>query len=217
MSKEHHSDNIIGGSNNDAVNPNFAKDLKESGWKLVCDEDRVRRSIIRISHEILERNSGISNLAIVGIRTRGELLANRICKYIESFEGVAPAQGVVDITLYRDDLRNSSDTPKLLETDLPFNVDNHRIVLIDDVLFTGRTVRAALDAIVDFGRPKKVQLAVLCDRGHREVPIEARYVGKQIVTSRKESVRVCMSERDGADGVFVGRFDVKKSKNKASK
>lgn len=206
MSKEQ------GTGNKDSENPNFAKNLRKAGWNLVCDEDRIRRSIIRISHEILERNSGIKKLAIVGIRTRGEILANRISRYIESVEGVAPEQGVVDITLYRDDLRDTADHPQLLETNLPFDVDAHRIVLIDDVLFTGRTVRAALDAIIDFGRPKKVQLAVLCDRGHRELPIEARYVGKVIVTTRKQSVRVCMQERDGEDGVFVGNFDMRKGK-----
>lgn len=184
-------------------NPDFAKELRESGWKLICDADRVKRSVARIAHEIVERNGSASNLAIVGIRTRGEILAKRICKHIVENEGIAPSEGVVDITLYRDDFVREDELPKLLDTKLPFDVQSHRIVLIDDVLFTGRTVRSALDAIVDFGRPKSVQLAVLCDRGHREYPIEARYVGKKIFTMKKQNVRVCLSERDGEDAIFA--------------
>jgi len=184
-------------------NPNFAKELRESGWKMICDAERVKRSVARISHEIVERNGGVSNLAIVGIRTRGEILAKRICQHISKNEGKSPSEGIVDITLYRDDFEREDELPKLLDTKLPFDVQSHRIVLVDDVLFTGRTVRAALDAIVDFGRPKSVQLAVLCDRGHREYPIEARYTGKKIFTLRNQNVRVCLSERDGEDAVFV--------------
>lgn len=188
---------------NQSSNPNFANELREAGWKMICDAERVKRSVARISHEIVERNGGASSLAIVGIRTRGEILAKRICQHIKENEGMAPSEGVVDITLYRDDFAREDQLPKLLDTKLPFDVHNHRIVLIDDVLFTGRTVRSALDAIVDFGRPKSVQLAVLCDRGHREYPIEARYVGKKIFTMKNQNVRFCLSERDGEDAVFA--------------
>ena len=196
-------------SNSKQENPEFASQLRSAGWKMICDAERVRRSVSRISHEIVERNGGASNLAIVGIRTRGELLAKRICENIKANEGIEPSEGVVDITLYRDDFRTEEELPKLLDTKLPFDVQSHRIVLVDDVLFTGRTVRAALDAIVDFGRPKSVQLAVVCDRGHREYPIEARYVGKEIFTMRNQNTKVCLSERDGEDAIFVSSLKKK--------
>jgi pyrimidine operon attenuation protein/uracil phosphoribosyltransferase len=194
-------------------NPNRAKELIDAGWNLVCNENQIKRSVVRISHEILERNAGVTNIAIVGIRTRGEILSRRIVNYIESVEKKRPPLGVVDITLYRDDFGSIGDTPELLETQLPFNVDKFHIVLVDDVLFTGRTIRAALDAIIDFGRPRSVQLAVLCDRGHRELPIRADYVGKNLPTSRSDNVRVCMKEKDGQDAVFVGNFPKKKHAN----
>ncbi|MCB0324197.1 MAG: bifunctional pyr operon transcriptional regulator/uracil phosphoribosyltransferase PyrR [Bdellovibrionales bacterium] len=174
-----------------------------SDWTKVLDADQIRRSVTRIAHEILEKNRGAKSLAIVGIRTRGDYLARRICRQIEEIDGQKVPMGVVDITLYRDDIAQSDEQPLVRGTDLPFNVDRHAIVLVDDVLFTGRTVRAALDAIIDFGRPLSVQLAVLCDRGHRELPIRADYVGKSIPTSRKELVEVCLEERDGEDGVYV--------------
>ena len=167
------------------------------------DADQVRRSITRIAHEILERNRGAQNLAIVGIRTRGEHLARRIQAKIEEIEKKPIPLGVVDITLYRDDLSNVAEQPLVRGTELPFDVGKQTIVLVDDVLYTGRTVRAGLDAIIDFGRPRAVQLAVLCDRGHRELPIRADYVGKSIPTARSQVVQVVLSECDGEDGVFV--------------
>lgn len=175
----------------------------KSDWKPVLDAGQIRRSVIRIAHEILEHNGGASRLAIVGIRTRGDYLAKRIAQQVGEIEGVEVPLGVVDIALYRDDLMHSEEQPLVRGTDLPFNVDRFDIVLVDDVLFTGRTVRAALDAIIDFGRPRSVQLAVLCDRGHRELPIRADYVGKSLPTSRSEVVEVCLEERDGEDAVYV--------------
>jgi len=182
----------------------------EEGWSSVMDADQVRRSITRIAHEILERNRGAQNLAIVGIRTRGEHLARRIQAKIEEIEKKPIPLGVVDITLYRDDLSNIAEQPLVRGTDLPFDVGKQTIVLVDDVLYTGRTVRAGLDAIIDFGRPRAVQLAVLCDRGHRELPIRADYVGKSLPTARGQVVQVVLSECDGEDGVFIR--DAKKRK-----
>ncbi len=169
----------------------------------VMDADQIRRSIMRIAHEILERNRGAKDLAIVGIRTRGEHLANRILAKIEEIEQLKVPLGVVDITLYRDDLSHISDQPLVRGTSFPFDIDRVNVVLVDDVLFTGRTVRAALDAIVDFGRPRTVQLAVLCDRGHRELPIKADYVGKSLATARNELVDVQLVESDGEDAVYL--------------
>lgn len=173
------------------------------GWVQVMDAEQVRRSVTRISHEILERNRGASKIAVVGIRTRGEYLASRIVQQILEIENQTIPMGVVDITLYRDDISHSAEQPLVRGTSLPFNVDKVSVVLIDDVLFTGRTVRAALDAIIDFGRPHSVQLAVLCDRGHRELPIRADYVGKSISTAKHEVVEVMLRERDGVDAVYV--------------
>jgi pyrimidine operon attenuation protein/uracil phosphoribosyltransferase len=179
------------------------------GWTIVLDEDQIRRSVTRIAHEILEKNKGAERLAVVGIRTRGEFLAKRIVAQIAEIEGREVPLGVVDITLYRDDISQSAEQPIVRGTDLPFDVDAVAIVLVDDVLFTGRTVRAALDAIIDFGRPRSVQLAVLCDRGHRELPIRADYIGKSIPTARTELVEVCLNERDGKDAVYL--YDPKKT------
>lgn len=179
-------------------------------WTQVMDPEQVRRSITRIAHEILERNKGAESLALVGIRTRGEHLASRIQAQIEQIEQRKVPLGVVDITLYRDDLSSIAEQPLVRGTSLPFNVDRVTVVLIDDVLFTGRTVRAALDAIIDFGRPIAVQLAVLVDRGHRELPIRADYVGKNIPTARYESVEVVLDEADGEDGVYV--YDARKKR-----
>ena len=181
----------------------MAKDPKLPNWSQVLDADQIRRSVTRIAHEILEKNGGASHIAVVGIRTRGEFLAQRIVSQVQGIESREIPMGVVDITLYRDDISNSAEQPLVRGTDLPFNVDKVSIVLVDDVLFTGRTVRAALDAIVDFGRPRSVQLAVLCDRGHRELPIRADYVGKSIPTARHEIVQVHMTERDEEDAVYV--------------
>ena len=173
------------------------------GWNKILDETQIHRSIMRISHEILEKNGGADNIAVVGIRTRGEPLSKRIVSKLTDIEGAEIPIGVVDITLYRDDLTNSAEQPLVRGTTLPFNVDKKNIILVDDVLFTGRTIRAALDAIIDFGRPRSVQLAVLVDRGHRELPIRPDYVGKSIPTSRAELVEVCLTEVDEEDAVYV--------------
>jgi len=172
-------------------------------WVQVMDSEQVRRSITRIAHEILERNRGAGKIAVVGIRTRGEFLAQRIAKQIQEIEGQSIPMGVVDITLYRDDIAHSAEQPLVRGTDLPFNIDKVVVILVDDVLYTGRTVRAALDAIIDFGRPLSVQLAALCDRGHRELPIRADYVGKSLPTAKNELVEVCLVERDGFDAVYI--------------
>jgi len=164
----------------------------------------IQRALTRIAHEILERNKGTDELALVGIRSRGVFLAERIRKKVQEIEGGAPAPfGVVDITLYRDDLDRGVQNPVVKGTDIPFPVDGRKILLVDDVLFTGRTVRAAMDALVDFGRPQSIQLAVLVDRGHRELPIRADYVGKNLPTSRREQVHVRLSEADGLDEVVI--------------
>ncbi len=171
-------------------------------WTQLMDAEQVRRSVVRIAHEILERNRGPQKVALVGIRTRGEFLAQRIAKQIREIEGCDVPMGVVDITLYRDDIAHSAEQPLVRGTSLPFDLDRVVVVLVDDVLYTGRTVRAALDAIIDFGRPVAVQLAALIDRGHRELPIRADYVGKSIATSKAEIVEVCLVERDGFDAVY---------------
>lgn len=187
----------------------------DKGWSRVLDAEQIRRTVTRISHEILEKNKGPTDLAIVGIRTRGEFLAQRLISQISEIEGREVPLGVVDITLYRDDISQSAEQPIVRGTDLPFNVDRVAIVLVDDVLYTGRTVRAALDAIIDFGRPHSVQLAVLVDRGHRELPIRADYVGKSIPTARNELVEVCLSERDDEDAVYL--YDPKRDNGSSAK
>jgi pyrimidine operon attenuation protein/uracil phosphoribosyltransferase len=169
----------------------------------VMDADDIRRAITRIAHEILERNSGTDNLAIIGIQTRGAHLARRVAEAIRSIEGTGVPVGVLDITLYRDDLQTIAEQPVVSESDIPFDVQGRTIVLVDDVLYTGRTVRAALDEIIDFGRPKAVHLAVIVDRGHRELPIRADYVGKNVPTSGAEIVSVLMIEKDGSDEVLI--------------
>lgn len=183
--------------------PNNAKTVDKSAWKKVLDADQIRRAVVRISHEILERNRGPKNVAVVGIRTRGEFLAQRIRQQILDLEGIEIPFGIVDITLYRDDLTHNAEQPLVRGTELEFNIDKYNIILVDDVLFTGRTIRAALDAMVDFGRPISVQLAVLVDRGHRELPIRADYVGKNLSTPRSELVEVCLGEKDGEDSVYI--------------
>ena len=162
----------------------------------IMDQDQVRRAISRIAHEILEKNKGTQDLAIIGIRTRGAILAERLNAAIKQIEGNAVAVGVLDITLYRDDLTLVNAAPVVHETLIDFDLDKKSIVLVDDVLFTGRTIRAALNAIHDFGRPANIQLAVLIDRGHRELPIRADYVGKNIPTSLNENVKVILAESD---------------------
>ena len=167
----------------------------------LMDAEAMRRSLTRIAHEILERNRGTANLALVGIRERGATLAERLVKEIEGISGASVPLGILDITLYRDDLTAIAAQPVVHKTEIPFDVNGKRVVLIDDVLYTGRTVRAALDELIDFGRPEVIQLAVLIDRGHRELPIRADYVGKNVPTAQSESVEVRLTEDDGEEGV----------------
>lgn len=170
----------------------------------VMDQTAISRSLNRIAHEILEHNKGTERLAFIGIRSRGIPLANRLSKKIAQIEGEAIPVGELDITSYRDDLGESAHA-QFSENKLPFDVTNKKIILVDDVLFTGRTIRAALDAVMDLGRPENIQLAVLVDRGHRELPIKADYIGKNIPTSHLEGIRVCVSEIDGLDEVVILR------------
>ena len=171
----------------------------------VMDADRMSRALTRIAHEILERNRGTSELALVGIRRRGVPLARRIASALRDINGDDVPTGALDITLYRDDLMRQpvGPQPVLRRTEIPFSIDDRRILLVDDVLYTGRTIRAALDALIDFGRPRAIQLIVLIDRGHRELPIKADYVGKNIPTSPAESVQVRLIEIDGVDEVVL--------------
>jgi pyrimidine operon attenuation protein/uracil phosphoribosyltransferase len=178
--------------------------VSENGSRLVMDPVAIQRALVRIAHEILERNKGLADLALVGIRSRGIHIAKRIQRAIAEIEGSANIPfGVVDITLYRDDLDRGLQNPVVQGTDIPFPVGGKRILLVDDVLFTGRTIRAAMDALVDFGRPQSIQLAVLVDRGHRELPIRADYVGKNLPTSLREQVQVRLAEADGVDEVVI--------------
>jgi pyrimidine operon attenuation protein/uracil phosphoribosyltransferase len=178
--------------------------VSDNGSRLVMDQVAIQRALVRIAHEILERNKGTADLALVGIRSRGIHIARRIQRALGDIEGNAAIPcGVVDITLYRDDLDRGLQNPVVQGTDIPFPVGGKRILLVDDVLFTGRTIRAAMDALVDFGRPQSIQLAVLVDRGHRELPIRADYVGKNLPTSRREQVQVRLAEADGVDEVVI--------------
>ena len=172
---------------------------------VVMDADRMSRSLTRIAHEIVERNRGIDDLALVGIRERGVPLARRIAVELNRISNSDVPTGALDITLYRDDLMRQAVGPQPLvrSTDIPFDIDNRVILLVDDVLYTGRTIRAALDALIDFGRPRAIQLVVLIDRGHRELPVKADYVGKNVPTSRRESIQVRLQEVDGHDEVVI--------------
>lgn len=181
---------------------------KDEGMELktkatIIDESGLERTLTRLAHEIVERNSGASNLAIIGIRTRGATLAERIVRKIENIENKAVPFGVLDITLYRDDFRMRLKQPSVRATEIRFSIDEMNVILVDDVLYTGRTSRAALDALMDIGRPSSVQLAVLVDRGHRELPIQPDYVGKAIPTSIGEEVRVQLKEDDEKDCVLL--------------
>jgi pyrimidine operon attenuation protein/uracil phosphoribosyltransferase len=169
----------------------------------LMDEAEVRRSVTRIAHEILERNKGAGSLALVGIAARGDDLARRLAGEIERIEGATVPVGVLDITFYRDDIGYRAEAPEVHETRVDFDITGRTVILVDDVLFTGRTIRAALDALVDFGRPTAIQLAVLVDRGHRELPIRADFVGKNVPTKRDDDVRVAVRELDGEDAVEV--------------
>jgi pyrimidine operon attenuation protein / uracil phosphoribosyltransferase len=172
---------------------------------VVMDADRISRALVRIAHEIVERNRGVEQVAVVGVRSRGVPLARRIARSLKDITGDVVPTGALDITLYRDDLMRQAVGPQPIvrRTEIPFSIDDRTIILVDDVLYTGRTTRAGLDALIDFGRPKQIQLVVLVDRGHRELPIRADYVGKNIPTSREQSVQVRLQEIDGADEVTV--------------
>jgi pyrimidine operon attenuation protein / uracil phosphoribosyltransferase len=167
------------------------------------DEAEIRRALTRIAHEILERNKGAAQVALVGIAARGDDLARRLATEIRRIEGADVPVGVLDITFYRDDIGLRAEAPEVHETRIGFDITGRTVVLVDDVLYTGRTIRSAMDALVDFGRPRAVQLAVLVDRGHRELPIRADYVGKNVPTRTDEQVRVALREVDGADEVVV--------------
>jgi pyrimidine operon attenuation protein/uracil phosphoribosyltransferase len=171
----------------------------------VMDADRMSRALTRMAHEILERNRGLDEIALVGIRTRGVPIARRIAKSLHEINGDDVPTGALDITLYRDDLMRHpvGPQPVVRRTEIPFSIDDRKILLVDDVLYTGRTIRAALDALIDFGRPRAIQLVVLVDRGHRELPIKADYVGKNLPTSSKQSVQVRLQEIDGTDEVTI--------------
>ena len=185
--------------------------MSDNGSRLVMDQLAIQRALVRIAHEILERNKGTADLALVGIRSRGIHIARRIQRAMAEIEGSGAgiAFGVVDITLYRDDLDRGLQNPVVQGTDIPFPVGGKRILLVDDVLFTGRTIRAAMDALVDFGRPQSIQLAVLVDRGHRELPIRADFVGKNVPTKEGDDVRVRLAEVDGRDEVELVTTEVK--------
>jgi pyrimidine operon attenuation protein/uracil phosphoribosyltransferase len=172
---------------------------------VVMDADRIGRTLTRIAHEIVERNKGVADLALVGVRTRGVPIAKRLARAIRDITGDEVPTGALDITLYRDDLMRHAVGPQPLvrRTEIPFSIDDRRILLVDDVLYTGRTIRAALDALIDFGRPRSIQLVVLVDRGHRELPIKADYVGKNLPTSLKQSVQVRLQEIDGTDEIVI--------------
>ena len=170
---------------------------------VLMDGEAIRRSLVRISHEIVEKNKGVENIVLVGIRTRGVPIAERLADAIEKIEGERPPVGVLDITLYRDDLSTLDYQPVVRTTELPVDISGKIVVLVDDVLYTGRTIRAALDAVIDMGRPTTIQLAVLIDRGHRELPIRADFVGKNVPTSYHEVVSVQLESVDGAEKVVI--------------
>lgn len=171
--------------------------------KLVMDAGDIARALTRIAHEILERNKGVKDLALVGIRTGGVHLAHRLARRILDIEGTQVPIGELDITLYRDDLGLRKDQPVVKRTSVPFDISDLRVVLVDDVLFTGRTIRAAMDGLIDLGRPEEIQLAVLVDRGHRQLPIKATYIGKNIPTSREEQIEVHLEEEGEDDRVVI--------------
>lgn len=170
---------------------------------VIMDKMAMKRALTRIAHEIIERNKGVEKVALVGIRRRGGPLAHRLADLIEEIEGIRVPVGILDITLYRDDLTTLSAQPQVHRTEVDFKISNLAIVLVDDVLYTGRTVRAAMDALIDLGRPKCIELAVLVDRGHRELPIKADFVGKNVPTGKQEIISVLVEELDGRDTVII--------------
>jgi pyrimidine operon attenuation protein/uracil phosphoribosyltransferase len=176
---------------------------------ILMDSERIGRSLTRIAHEIVERNRGVGALALVGVRTRGVPIARRLAATLRDITGADVPTGALDITLYRDDLMKTAVGPQPIvrRTEIPFSIDGRHIILVDDVLYTGRTIRAALDALIDFGRPSTIQLVVLVDRGHRELPIKADYVGKNVPTSRRETIHVRLAEIDGRDEVTLDQVE----------
>jgi pyrimidine operon attenuation protein/uracil phosphoribosyltransferase len=169
----------------------------------LLDAEDIRRALTRIAHEVIERDKGAADVVLVGIANRGDHLARRLATEIQRIEGTEVRVGVLDITFYRDDIGLKTEAPEVHETRIPFDISGTTVVLVDDVLFTGRTIRAAMDALMDFGRPRRIQLAVLVDRGHRELPIRADFVGKNVPTRRADDVRVLVTELDGDDAVVV--------------
>lgn len=183
----------------------------------LSDGEGMRRTLTRLAHEMIERNRGLKNLALVGMQTRGVFIADRLKKIIQEIEGGDVPSGVLDVTLYRDDFRLKFKQPQVQVTQISFDVDEKNIILVDDVIYTGRTVRAALDALMDLGRPARIQLGVLVDRGHRELPIKPDFVGKNVPTSIGEEVRVRMLECDGEDAILlVEREDLREEESDAS-
>jgi pyrimidine operon attenuation protein / uracil phosphoribosyltransferase len=178
----------------------------------VMDKEGIKRILRRVSHEIVEKNQGVDNLAVIGIKSRGAFLAERIAENLEKIEGKKVPVGAIDITLYRDDLTEVAEQPVVHSTEVGFDITGMKIVLVDDVLFTGRTVRCALDELIDFGRPGNIQLAVLIDRGHRELPIRPDYVGKNLPTGREESIEVRIDEIDGEEEVVLIKNSGEKKK-----
>ncbi|WP_425277858.1 bifunctional pyr operon transcriptional regulator/uracil phosphoribosyltransferase PyrR [Enterococcus faecalis] len=172
--------------------------------KEVVDAVTMKRALTRISYEIIERNKGIQDIVLVGIKTRGIYIAQRLAKRLKQLEDIDVPVGELDITLYRDDVKDMEE-PELHSSDVPVSIEGKEVILVDDVLYTGRTIRAAMDAVMDLGRPRKISLAVLVDRGHRELPIRADYVGKNIPTSKTEEIIVEMEERDGADRIMISK------------
>ncbi|MBO0461735.1 MULTISPECIES: bifunctional pyr operon transcriptional regulator/uracil phosphoribosyltransferase PyrR [Enterococcus] len=171
--------------------------------KEVVDQVTMKRALTRITYEIIERNQSIEEIVLVGIKTRGIYIAARIAERLKQLENIEVPVGELDITLYRDDKKEIAQEPELHSSDIPVNLEGKEVILIDDVLYTGRTIRAAMDAVMDFGRPRKISLAVLVDRGHRELPIRADYVGKNIPTAKKEEILVEMQELDGQDRIMI--------------
>jgi len=184
-----------------AMKPSTQHDRQQE--KLVMEAGDIGRAVTRIAHEILERNKGVKDLALIGIRTGGVYLAHRLVRRIHDIEGVTVPIGELDITLYRDDLALRKEQPILRKTSVPFDISGKIVVLVDDVLFTGRTIRAAMDGLIDLGRPAEIQLAVLVDRGHRQLPIKATYIGKNIPTSREENIQVLLEEAGEDDRVVI--------------
>jgi pyrimidine operon attenuation protein/uracil phosphoribosyltransferase len=173
--------------------------------KVIMDSETIAQTVSRITDEIISTNRDSGQLVVVGIRTRGIYLAQRLAEQLKNITGIKPPLGTLDISLYRDDLQIKREWPELKKTDIPFTIDRKTVILVDDVIFTGRTSRAAIEAIMDFGRPSSIQLAVLVDRGHRELPIQADYIGKKIDTNKNEKVRVLLNETDGKDEVLINQ------------